>query len=393
MNAVQKIANYFGYQLRSAELDFSAATNHEKISLKVATARLHGDDAGEVNAFGLIPVFRALQIISTAAGQLTIEQHRDQRVLPTSSASPVVRRPDPSMTRTQWIQEAVLSLATDGNLYLKIYRNRDSKVTRVKVLPPRDVTPVEDPKTGKVTFWYQGEDTHEILHQKFMPVPGILRGLGPIQAARQEIKGAQDVRDYASEWFGAAGQPSGLLTGASIKTGDEAKATMKAWNAAALDPENPSRIRVLGGDLSYTPLLLNPEDAQWLDVRKFTVTDISRLFGIPSALMLVSLDGNSLTYSNVEQEWVAFVRFTLIEYLRKIEDALSELTPMGAKARFNIEALLRGDTAARYAAYALGISSGFITPDEARRREGLDPLTKAQIQQIIALQGKNTNGD
>lgn len=354
------------------------------VPLKIATDRLHnGGAVGE--ALGLIPVFRALQILSTAAGQLPIEQHRGQKVLPVESTAAIIRRPEPNTSRSQWIQEAVLSLAIDGNLFLRVVRSRNGEASSVQVLPPREVTISEDPRTGARKYWYRGHEQEEILHQKFMPIPGQLRGLGPIQAARQEIAGALDVREYASGWFNQGGQPSGLLTGTSIQSAEQSKATMKAWNAAAQDPDNPSRVRVLGGDLKYTPLMLNPEDAQWLDVRKFTVTDISRLFGIPSALMLVSLDGNSLTYSNVEQEWVAFTRFTLIEYLRKIEEALTELAPMGAKARFNLEALLRGDTAARYASYALGISSGFMTPDEARSHEGLEPLTEQDIATIKAL--------
>lgn len=361
------------------------------VPLRVATERMYGyEPAAAADALGLIPVFRALQIISTAAGQLTIEQHRGQKVLPVESTASVIRRPDPTTTRTQWIQEAVLSLATDGNLFLRVVRGKNGEILRVQVLPPREVTISENPKTGHISYWYAGQEQAEILHQKFMPIPGASRGLGPIQAARQEIAGAIEVRDFSTNWFNKSGQPSGLLTGPSIKTAAESQATMKAWNMAAQDPDNPSRVRVLGGDLTYTPLLLNPEDAQWLDVRKFTVTDIARLFGIPSALMLVSLDGNSLTYSNVEQEWVAFTRFTLIEYLRKVEEALSELAPMGAKARFNIEALLRGDTAARYASYALGISSGFLTPDEARYRESLEPLTDSQIDQLQKV-GKASN--
>lgn len=362
----------------------------DQVPLKIAMQRM--ENSGAVSeALGLIPVFRALQIITTAAGQLTIEQHRGQRVITGKAAAKFLTRPDPASTRTQWIQEAVLSLATDGNLFLRVVRDKAGAIAAVRVLPPREVTISEDPKTGRVVYWYKGEAQAEILHQKFMPVPGQLRGLGPIQAARQEIIGALDVRDYATGWFSSTGQPSGLLTSPGFDTAEKSKAALAAWNMAAQDPNNPSKIRVIGGEIKYTPLLLNPEDAQWLDARKFTVTDIARLFGIPSALMLVSLDGNSLTYSNVEQEWVAFTRFTLIEYLRKIEDALSDLAPMGAKARFNLEALLRGDTAARYAAYALGISSGFITPDEAREKEGLDPLTPGDIEQIQALRKKSNH--
>lgn len=368
---------------RTAE---TVSANSDIIPLEIAYQRLEGYNSHD--ALGLIPVYRALQIISTAAGQLPIEQHSGQKVLPPESASPVIRRPDPTISRSQWVQECVMSLATDGNLFIRIVKAA-GKIARLQVLPPKQVHVTED-KRGNIIYIYNGDVQENILHQKFMPIPGKPRGMGPIQAARQEISGAIDIRDYATGWFNSSGQPSGLLAGPSIKTTETANAIRDAWNKAATDPNNTSRIRVLGGDLKYTPLLLDPAEAQWLDARKFTVTDIARLFGIPSALMLVSLDGNSLTYSNVEQEWVAFTRFTLIEYLRKIEDVLSELSPPGTKARFNLEALLRGDTSARYKSYSVGINSGFLTPDEARTIEGFKPLTKQQEEQIIRM--KKTAG-
>lgn len=367
---------------RSAQM---VDTSSSQIPLEIAYQRI--ENAGQQDALGLIPVYRALQIISTAAGQLPIEQHAGQRVLPLTSTAPFIRRPDPTLSRSQWVQECVMSLATDGNLFVRVVKDADGKVIRLKVLPPRMVVVTED-KQGRVIYTYNGEKLSDVAHEKFMPIPGRLRGIGPIQAARQEISGAIEVRDYAAGWFNSSGQPSGLLYGPSIKTLETANTIRDAWNRAANDPTNISRIRVLGGDLKYTPLMLDPAEAQWLDARKFTVTDIARLFGIPSALMLVSLDGNSLTYSNIEQEWVAFTRFTLIEYLRKIENILSELAPAGAKARFNLEALLRGDTTARYKSYSTGIASGFITPDEAREHEGLKPLTREQEAQIIRMNSR-----
>ena len=83
---------------------------------------------------------------------------------------------------------------------------------------------------------------------------------------------------------------------------------------------------------------------------------------------------NSQTYSNVEQEWLGFTRFTLLSYLRKIEEALTEFTPRGQTVRFNIETLLRTDTRSRYEAHKIAIESGFLTVNEVREIEGLPPL-------------------
>lgn len=344
------------------------------------------DDA----AIGLIPVYRALQILTTSAGQLPLRAERSGRVI-TDRVPALVRRPDPDLDRSDWIEQAVLSLALDGNLFLRKTRV-GSETIAARVLPPAEVTIVRDPRTRQISYAYRGEKLtrEDVVHQTLMRMPGRDRGIGPIQAARREIGGAVDVRDYATNWFHGSGQPSGLLVSKGAKSADEAKAARKAWNDAAADEDNPTGIRVIGGDTQYLPLTLNPEDAQWLDVRKFTVTDLARLFGIPSALMLVSLDGNSMTYSNVEQEWLAFTRFTLMQYLRKIEEAMTTIAPAGQSVRFDLEVLLRADTTTRYDAYTSAMTAGWLTADEVRALEGMEPLTIAQRDEIAARLASKT---
>lgn len=342
-------------------------------------------DATDDQALGLIPIYRALQILTTSAGQLSLNVERGgQRI--TGRVPGLARRPDPDMDRSDWIEQAILSLALDGNLFLRKIRNPDNTVAAARILPPAEVAITRHPRTRAIRYHYRGEtlDRADVHHQTLMRLPGRDRGLGPIQAARREIGGAADVRDYASNWFHGTGQPTGVLTVQKAQSADDAKEARRRWNEAAADPDNPTGIRVVGSGTTYAPLLLNPEDAQWLEVRKFTVTDLARLFGIPSALMLVSLDGNSMTYSNVEQEWLAFTRFTLMQYLRKLEEALTEISPAGQTIRFDLEVLLRSDTSTRYAAHRTALDAGFLTVDEVREIEGRPALTPAQREEIDA---------
>ena len=90
--------------------------------------------------------------------------------------------------------------------------------------------------------------------------------------------------------------------------------------------------------------------------------------------MLTAIDGNSMTYSNVEQEWLGFVRFGLMSYLRRIEEAFTSITPRGQTVRFNVEALLRSDTKSRYDAHNIALSAGFLTVNEVRKIENLPPI-------------------
>lgn len=344
-------------------------------------------DASDDQAIGLVGVYRALQVLTTSAGQLPLRLERGGQTITDGSRLPrLVKRPDPEMDRSDWIEQAVLSLALDGNLFLRKVTDRTGTLIAARILPPAEVTVTRDPKTRVLRYHHRGEKltTADVYHQTLMRLPGRDRGIGPIQAARNEIGAAADVRDYASNWFRGSGHPSGLLKSKGAKTAEEAKAQRDRWNEAAMDEDNPTGIRVIGGDTEYEPLLLSPEDAQWLEVRKFSVTEFARLFGIPSGLMLVTLDGNSMTYSNVEQEWLAFTRFTLMSYLRKIEEALTDLSPLGQTIRVDVDVLLRSDTTTRYGAHRIGLEAGFLTLDEVRAIENLPPLTDEQRAEVMA---------
>lgn len=344
-------------------------------------------DASDDQAIGLISVYRALQLLTTSAGQLPLRLERGGETITDGAKLPrLVKKPDPEMDRSDWIEQAVLSLALNGNLFLRKVTDRNGSIIAARILPPAEVTVTKDPKTRVIRYHYRGEKftTADVYHQTLMRLPGRDRGIGPIQAARNEIGAAADVRDYASNWFRGSGQPTGLLKSKGAKTAEEAKAQRDRWNEAAMDEDNPTGIRVIGGDTDYDPLLLSPEDAQWLEVRKFSVTEFARLFGVPSGLMLVTLDGSSMTYSNVEQEWLAFTRFTLMQYLRKIEEALTDLSPLGQTIRVDTDVLLRSDTKSRYDSHRVGLEAGFLTIDEVRSIENLPPLTDEQRAEIMA---------
>lgn len=282
------------------------------------------------------------------------------------------------MTRREFVEELTLSLATTGNAYI-LKRSDHTGIIDLQPLNPHECTVARDPKTGAKLIHYKGKTytRDQAAHIALMRTPGSLLGLGPIQAAQMELTAARDTRDFAAQWFSGSGQPAGLIT-TDQKLNDEAALILRnAWNYLDAEgnpkplSENPSRVRILPYGVTYTPITINPKDAQWLEAQQFNTTQIARLFGIPAPLILAAVEGNAQTYSNVEQEWIAFTRFTLAAYMRAIEDALTELTPRGQTVKFNIEALLRTDTKARYEAHKLAIEMGLYTPEYARSIEGI----------------------
>ncbi|MCU1530117.1 MAG: Phage portal protein family [Frondihabitans sp.] len=341
-------------------------------------------------ALTLSTVFRAVQIHATAVSQLSLQVERQgQTVADTPS---LVRKPSLSRSRSRFLEEITCALYLDGNAFLRIVRGPSSEVVDLDVLDPRKVSVRVDGTTGRKTFGYGTRNdltTSDIAHLKFLSLTGVDRGLGPIQAAQMELAGALDARDYGSGWFNEGSMPSGILKTDQILNSEQAANHKRAWNG--LDDEGqrvegwtPHDTKVLGAGLNYVPLLLKPADIQFLETQQFTTTQIARLMGVPSSLFLAAVEGGGQTYSNVEQDWIGYVRFSLMNVLREIEETLSELTPRGQSVRFNIDALLRTDTKTRYESHAIALNAGFKTDDEVRENEGLPPFTPEQRAQVAA---------
>lgn len=333
-------------------------------------------------ALRISTVYRAVEVLSIGISQLGLDQWRGStRIAP----SALITRPNVDQHRPAFLECTTVSLALDGNAYWRILRGPSGEPVSLQPLNPAEVSARRDSKTDRMVYHWRGErytpgdrTGGDIVHLQKLRVPGRDTGLGPIEAARAELTGALQARDYSSSWFERGDVPTGLLTTDQPLSPDMAKAYRDLWNG--VDPETGKRtpsgvgVRVLGSNLKYDPLQIKPADLQFLETQQFNTTQIARLFGTPASLMLAVVEGNSQSYSNVEQDWIAFTRFTLMAYLREIEEALSAVLPHGNSVRFNVDALQRSDTKTRYEAHKIGIDAGFLTVPEVRTIEGLDPL-------------------
>lgn len=328
---------------------------------------------------GLTAVYRAIQVITTAAAQLPIQVERSGQVIDTPAP---INFLDPRMTRSTWVSHMVTSLALHGNAYALIERDQAGKIVALRPLNPRYVMVTVNRDTHGLVFYVDGETktANDVLHAHLQPlVVSEPLGLGPLQAARMDLEGARQTRDFAAQWFDGTGSPTGILTSQTALTPAAIKAARNAWNGIdengqrIPDDANPSRIKVVSGFI-YQHLGISPKDAQWIEAQEFSILQIARLFGIPSTLMLASPSGGSMSYSNIEQDWLSFTRFSLMQYLKPLEDALSECIVRGQQVRFNLEGLLRSDTSTRYSSYATALDKGFLTVNEVRALEGRAPL-------------------
>lgn len=327
-------------------------------------------------ALTLSSVYRAVTIIATACSQIDIEAYAND--VEVQRLPSWFKQPDWKISRGAFLEQTIVSMATTGNAYW-LKETNNGRLINLKVLNPLDVVINEDSNGQVIEYLYKNNvyKIEQIVHLPLLRTPGTNRGLGPIQAAQRELRGNIDTRDYAGNWFREAGIPNGVLKSDQVLSPDQAAAAKDAWNKTA---GAKNGVAVLGNGLSYAPIILSPADAQWLEVQNFNSTSIARLFGIPGSLMFAGTSGSSLTYQNQESEYISFVRFGLMSYLREIEEAFTSLLPRGTEAKFNIEALMRTDTITRYQAYQVALTAGFMTIDEVRYLEKLPSLTTPGVQ-------------
>ena len=322
-------------------------------------------------------VYRALFVLETSARQLTVDVWRGGRVLTGSDIPGVIRRPNfdtPSLG--VFVAETVSSLAQRGNAYWRIYRDPKKQPAAIVVLNPLRVNVSKSGDLARPHYYYDGDelDHRDIVHLRLTHTPGEPLGLGPIQACMSSLESALELREYANNWTSTRNAPTGIVTTDQSISREQAEIVKKDVNEKL---QFKNGIAVLGNGLKFERLLLNPAELQFLDSINANTSMVARIFGIPARTMLAAIDGSSETYSNLEQANQDFIRFTLMAYLSEIEDALTEVVPLGQTVKFNVDGFLRADIATRYAAHSTGIASGFLTTAEAREIEGLPPLNES----------------
>lgn len=285
----------------------------------------------------------------------------------------LVRRPDPSQSRSSFVVETVLSLIDCGNAYWQVtYNPLRNQPESVRVVNPARVS---------VRWGRPGERVYELDNR---PVaPGELRhlamtrsvrdlvGRGPLQSTR--LTGLLNMLNYSSEFFAEANDPSGVLYDQYDADPTEAEANLAAWNDGA------SRgTRYLTGGLKWEPTGVSPGQSEWVGSHAAGVVDIATLLGIPPPLLGASLLGGStsIVYQNLTTVYAQWYRDTLgPSYVEPIAAAWSELLPQGTHLEFDTDKLLRPELDDRTRHAQTSFTAGIIDRDEARSMIGIDAPT------------------
>lgn len=327
-------------------------------------------------ALSLTAVYRAVQILATPISKMPINTYRyASGAGELKIENPLlVNKPSLTDSRRDFIFQTVASLALEGNAFWYKSYGSNGQVNNLTIIPASAVMvsykDTNDIFKG-VVYDYQGKryTANEIEHLKLFTRAGNLRGIAPIEAARNDVSAALDLRDYAQNWFTSAGVPTGILkTGQQISKADGDEVTAN-WH----NKQQNRQVAVLGNGFEYQQIALSPRDALFTDIQEQAVQGIARLFGIPARLLLTTVPGSTDTYTNLQDENQVFYRHTLMAYIDAITDALSNCLPRGQRVEFDFEHLFKADVAARYNYYSTALNGeAFLTVDEVRTKEGLN---------------------
>lgn len=322
------------------------------------------------NALSLTAVYRATQIISTPISKMKMNTYRFATGMEMQIENPLlINKPSLIMTRREFLIQTVNSLALDGNAFW--YKDLDfsGRVNNLTILPPAAVSVTYNDAGTSFVYSYEGKDiTGKVEHLRLFTKVGNPRGISPIHSCHKDIAAALELRDYAANWFGSAGVPTGILTTNAMLNSEQAEAITTNWH----NKQQNRQVAVLGNGFDYKPVALSPREALFVEIQDNAVQSIARLFGIPARLLLTTVPGSTDTYTNLQDENQVFYRHTLMAYTDAITDAFSNCLPRGTRVEFDFESLFRADIAERYAYYKIGVDGGWLDSEEIRIKEGLN---------------------
>lgn len=296
--------------------------------------------------------------------------------------SPVLKKPNRYQNRIKFIEQWVVSKLLYGNAYILKQRDNRNVVTALYPLSPQRVMPlVAD--DGSVYYQVNSDPLSQVTDPIIVPASEIIHdmmtclwhplvGVSPIYACGVSATMGNKIQNNSSKFFANMSRPSGHLTAPGTIT-DETAARLKRQFETMFSGDNIGRLLVTGDDLKYEPMIIPPQEAQLIEQLKWTVEDVARAFHMP----LYKLGGPPPSYNNIEALNQAYYSDCLQPMIESIELCLEEglALPDGYEIEFDLDDLLRMDTAARFKSYNDAIGAGWLSPNEARVKENYKPVT------------------
>ena len=311
--------------------------------------------------------------------------------------------PNPEMTSFVFRETLMSHLLIWGNAYAQIIRDGAGRVLGLYPLLP-DKMEVQRDDRGNIYYEYSRNSDENPMFKEYgniklkaedvLHIPGLgfdgLIGYSPIAMAKNAVGMTLACEEYGASFFANGANPGGVLEHPGVLK-DPSK-VRESWNSVYRGVNNAHKIAVLEEGMKYQQIGIPPEEAQFLETRKFQINEIARLYRIPPH-MVGDLDKSS--FSNIEQQSLEFVKYTLDPWVIRWEQSLqrSLLLP-GEKGKYfiklNVDGLLRGDYQSRMNGYAVGRQNGWFSANDIREMENMNPIPDEEGGNLYLVNGAMT---
>lgn len=367
-----------------------------------------GKTVNERTALQTTAVYACVRILSETIASLPLHVYRYTEGGKAKDTEHVLYtllhdEPNPDMTSFVFRETLMSHLLIWGNAYSQILRDRSGQVIGLYPLLP-DQMSVHRSEKGKLYYVYnryeednpnfQEKGSIVLSQEEVLHIPGLgfdgLIGYSPIALAKNAVGMTLACEEYGASFFGNGANPGGVLEHPGILK-DPGK-VRDSWNAVYQGTRNAHKVAVLEEGMSYKQIGIPPEEAQFLETRKFQINEIARLFRIPPH-MVGDLEKSS--FSNIEQQSLEFVKYTLDPWVVRFEQAFKKslLLPEEKKThfiKFNVDGLLRGDYQSRMNGYAIGRQNGWLSTNDIRELEELNPIPPEEGGDLYLINGNMT---
>jgi HK97 family phage portal protein len=359
--------------------DFIRGTDLDEVPTAVSVT--------EESALKTSAVYACVKVIAESIASLPLHLMREQNGVRTRARDHplygVLHDLANEETTSLNFREAMLaSLLLWGNAYARIEKS-GGHVTGLWFMKPQFME-VSRGKDGRLIYRYTEDGkTEELKARQVFHILGFsldgMRGLSPIQQAKQTIGLTLATEEYGAKFFSNGARPGGVLeTPGVVKDPERLRAS---WNAQFQGSGRAHRVAVLEEGIKYHTIGIPPDEAQFLETRKFQLNEICRVFRVPPH-MIADLD--RATFSNIEHQSIEFIQHTLTPWLVRYEQAiykcLLDKEERGTLyARFNVDGLLRGDYYSRMQGYAIGRQNGWLSANDIRSLEDMNPIENGDV--------------
>lgn len=341
---------------------------------------LTGGKMSTDKAMTLSAVFACIRLLSENVATMPLDTftRRDGVRAPYRPRPEYLSFQPPQGSRIDYLSQIMLSLLSDGNAYVATPRGPEGEPITLVVMDPCKVKPYRN-DLGVVWFEVEGHKFSDldVMHIKAMLMPGAIKGLSPLAYASLTVDLGLQAQEFGASFFGNSAVPSGIVEAPGEVPRDLAERMAGLWDSRHKGSGNAGKIGVLTGGAKFSRITIAPNEAQFLETRQFQVPDIARFFGVPPHLIADASNSTSWGSGLAEQN-AAFGQLSLRPWVDRIEDAHNRLlTSYGLPdvfVRLNMDAVLRASTSERYAAYQVGIESGWLLRSEVRTSEDLRPV-------------------